>query len=136
VNVEQEISDRVRAFARLGWNDGRNESFAYTEVDRTAAAGGDVRPFPRRPLDRVGVAAVINGLSAAHRDYLAAGGVGFLLGDGSLHYGQERIAEAYYTAFIGRGVYFSIDLQSVKNPAYNRDRGPVLIPSTRLHIDF
>jgi hypothetical protein len=88
------------------------------------------------PLDRIGVAAVINGLSAAHRDYLAVGGMGFLIGDGALRYGHERIVETYYTAFIGRGVYLSVDLQSVTDPGYNRDRGPVLIPSARLHIDF
>jgi len=136
VNLEQELSDRVRAFARLGWNDGRNESFAYTEVDRTVEIGGDVRPFGRRPLDKIGIAGVINGLSAPHRDYLAAGGLGFIIGDGALRYGPEEILEAYYTAFIGRGVYLSVDAQSVKNPAYNRDRGPVLIPSARLHVDF
>ncbi len=136
VNLEQELSDRMRAFARLGWSDGRNESFAYTEVDRTAEVGMDVRPFTRRPLDRIGVAIVANALSASHRDYLAAGGVGFLLGDGALSYGHERIAEAYYTAFIGRGVFLSADVQEVDNPGYNRDRGPVLVTSTRLHIDF
>ena len=136
VNVEQELSDRLRAFARLGWSDGRNESFAYTEVDRTAEVGMDVRPFARRPLDRIGIAIVANGLSGGHRDYLAAGGLGFLLGDGALRYGPERIVEAYYTALIGRGVYVSIDLQSISNPGYNRDRGPVLVPATRVHIDF
>jgi hypothetical protein len=136
INLEQELSDRTRAFARLGWSDGRNESFAYTEVDRTAEVGIDVRPFTRRSLDRIGVAIVANALSPAHRDYLAAGGVGFLLGDGALSYGHERIAEAYYTAFIGRGVYLSADVQRVDNPGYNRDRGPVLVASTRMHIDF
>lgn len=96
----------------------------------------DVRPFTRRPLDRLGVAIVANGFSAVHRDYLAAGGLGFLLGDGDLRYGPERIVEAYYTAFIGRGVYLSVDVQQVTNPGYNRDRGPVLVPAARLHIDF
>jgi high affinity Mn2+ porin len=136
VNVEGELSNRTRVFSRLGWSDGRNESFAYTEVDRTAEVGVDVRPLTRRPVDRLGVAIVANGLSSVHRQYLAAGGLGFLLGDGALGYGSERIVEAYYTAFIARGVYLSIDLQEVMNPGYNRDRGPVLVPATRLHIDF
>ena len=136
LNVEQELTDRTRVFSRLGWNDGRNESFAYTEVDRTAEVGMDVLPLTRRPLDRLGIAIVANGLSAAHRDYLAAGGLGFLLGDGALRYGSERIAEVYYTAFIGRGIYVSVDVQQITNPGYNRDRGPVLVPATRLHIDF
>ncbi len=36
-------------------------------------------------------------LSAAHEDYLAAGGVGLSLGDGRLHYGSEQVAEVYYS---------------------------------------
>jgi high affinity Mn2+ porin len=136
INVEQELSDRTRAFARLGWSDGRNESFAYTEVDRTVQVGMDVRPFTRRPLDRIGAAVVANALSPAHRDYLAAGGVGFIIGDGALRYGHERIIEAYYTALLRRGVYASADLQAIRNPAYNRDRGPLLVASARLHVDF
>ncbi|HXA19341.1 MAG TPA: carbohydrate porin [Thermoanaerobaculia bacterium] len=136
LNAEQELTERIRAFARLGWNDGRNESFAYTEVDRTAAAGFDLRPSTRRPLDKVGVALVANRISALHRAYLAAGGLGFLLGDGALRYGPERIVEVYYTAYIGRGVYLSADLQDIRDPGYNRDRGPVLVPAARLHVDF
>jgi len=96
----------------------------------------DVRPFARRQLDRIGVAVVANGLSPAHRDYLAAGGIGFLLGDGALSYGHERIAEAYYTAFVARGAYLSADVQEISNPGYNRDRGPVRVITTRLHIEF
>ncbi len=136
LNGEQELTGRVRAFARIGWNDGRNESFAYTEVDRTVEAGFDLRASKHRPFDKVGVALVANGISAAHRDYLAAGGFGFILGDGALRYGAERIVEAYYTAHIGRGVYLSLDLQDVHHPGYNRDRGPVLVPAARLHVDF
>jgi high affinity Mn2+ porin len=136
LNAEQELTDSIRAFARLGWNDGRNESFAYTEVDRTAEAGFDLRPSKRRPLDKIGVALVANRLSAPHRDYLAAGGLGFLLGDGALRYGPERIVEAYYTAHIGKGVYLSLDLQDIRAPGYNRDRGPVLVSAARMHVDF
>jgi high affinity Mn2+ porin len=135
-NAEEQLSAKLRAFARLGWNDGRNESFAYTEVDRTAAMGLDLRPFHRRPLDKIGIAAVENRLSNLHRDYLAAGGLGFLLGDGALRYGPEHIIEGYYTASLGRGVYLSVDVQAIRDPGYNRDRGPVLVPATRLHIDF
>jgi high affinity Mn2+ porin len=136
LNAEQELTDRIRAFARLGWNDGKNESFAYTEVDRTAEAGFDLRPCKRRPLDKAGVAFAANRISGVHRDYLAAGGLGFLLGDGALRYGPERIVEAYYTAHIGRGVYLSLDLQDIHAPGYNRDRGPVLVSAARMHVDF
>jgi high affinity Mn2+ porin len=136
LNAEQELTDRIRAFVRLGWNDGRNESFAYTEIDRTVEAGFDLRPNNRRPLDKIGVALAANRISALHRAYLAVGGLGFLLGDGALRYGPERIVEVYYTAHIGRGVYLSLDLQDIHDPGYNRDRGPVLVPAARLHVDF
>ena len=136
LNAEQELTARLRAFARFGWNDGRNESFAYTEVDRTAEVGFDLKPGDRHPLDKIGVAVVANRISAVHRDYLATGGLGFLIGDGALRYGPERIVEAYYTAYAGRGVYLSLDVQDIHNPGYNRDRGPALIPAARLHVDF
>jgi high affinity Mn2+ porin len=135
VNVEQSLSDAVRVFSRVGWSDGRNESFAYTEIDRTLQIGGDVR-IPRRNGDKAGIALAINGLNSGHRDYLAGGGLGFLLGDGALTYGNETIFEAYYTARLTRGVFASLDVQHITNPGYNRDRGPVLVPGARLHVDF
>jgi high affinity Mn2+ porin len=135
LNVEQELSSGLRAFGRLGWSDGRNESFAYTEVDGTAELGGDWR-LPSRRQDKVGIALVTNRISGLHQEYLRLGGLGFLLGDGTLRYGPERIIEAYYTAYLGRGVFLSADLQSVRHPGYNRDRGPVLVPALRLHVEF
>jgi hypothetical protein len=137
VNLEQEVTATVRLFGRAGWNDGKNESFAYTEVDRSGQFGGDIRGDRwRRKLDKVGAAYVINGISADHREYLQRGGLGFLLGDGALTYGRERIFEGYYTAHVWRGVFAAVDLQHITNPGYNRDRGPVLVPAVRLHVDF
>src|SRR5262249_2135067 len=89
VNLYQELFGHARVFARFGWNDGKNESFAYTEVDDTFEVGADLRgALWRRPNDRVGLAFVTNGISDLHRDYLRRGGVGFLLGDGNLAYGR------------------------------------------------
>ena len=137
LNVEQVVAQPVRVFVRLGWNDGHNESFAYTEVDRTAAFGFDVwGGLWKRQVDRVGVAYVINGLSTTHREYLALGGLGFVLGDGALNYGTERTFESYYTLHVWRGLYFSPLLQYITNPGYNRDRGPVLVPGLRMHLEF
>ena len=137
VNVEHEISDGIRGFARVGWSDGRYESFAYTEVDDTLALGGDLGGAAwGRDADKLGVAAVSSGLADDHRRYLAAGGAGFLLGDGRLRYGRETIVEVYYTARTSRGIYLAPDLQLVVNPGYNRDRGPVTIGSLRLHVEL
>jgi high affinity Mn2+ porin len=132
-NVEQELAGRVRGYARVGWNEGHFESFAYTEVDNTFAIGADIA---LRALDRIGIAAVSNGISEDHREYLALGGKGFILGDGKLHYGREDILEAYYTARVYRGVYPAIDVQAIAHPGYNTDRGPVVIGSVRLHVEI
>jgi high affinity Mn2+ porin len=135
LNAEHSITDSLRVFTRAGWNDGRNESFAYTEVDRSLQLGGDAK-IPHRTADKAGVAIAVNRISAAHRDYLAAGGLGFLLGDGRLNYGSEEIIEAYYTARVLGRLFASIDVQRIANPGYNRDRGPVWVPSARVHLDF
>ena len=137
LNVEQEIVDELHVFARLGWNDGKNESFAYTEIDNTVLLGFDLRGGRWcRPDDKLGVAFVSNGLSKDHRDYLGYGGLGFILGDGSLRYGREMIGEAYYTAHAWKGFFPSLDLQVIANPGYNADRGPVAVGSVRLHFEF
>jgi high affinity Mn2+ porin len=136
-NAEYTTPAGIRFFARTGWNSGDTESFAYTEVNNTAAVGGDVEGTRwRRRADRVGVAFVSNGLSEAHREYLQLGGLGFLLGDGNLRYGRETILETYYTAHLWRGVFASAGAQFVANPGYNRDRGPITVQGARVHVDF
>jgi high affinity Mn2+ porin len=137
VNLEQQITSNLGLFGRLGWSDGRNESFAYTEVDRTAEAGiFSTGGRWHRLNDRAGAAFVANGIVKAHQEYLALGGLGFLLGDGGLSYGPEEIFEGFYTAHLWRGFFVSADVQHINNPGYNRARGPVLVPGARLHVDF
>lgn len=136
LNAEQELAPLWRVFGRLGWNDGRNESYAYTEIDRTAEVGTDFRGKPwHRPLDKIGAAFVANGISGDHRRYLALGGDGFILGDGGLNYGPEKIFETYYTAHIWRGISVAIDYQNITSPGYNRDRGPANVLSFRIHVE-
>ncbi|MFO0804227.1 MAG: carbohydrate porin [Gemmataceae bacterium] len=137
MSVEQELADGVGAFMRAGWNDGQWESWAFTEIDRTISCGLQFAGNRwRRPNDRFGLAMVFNGLSNAHRDYLAAGGIGFIIGDGRLRYGPEEIAELYYNLALKPGMVVAFDLQGVNNPAYNRDRGPAAIAAIRLHYEF
>jgi hypothetical protein len=137
LNAEQEITKTVRVFGRLGWNEGQNESFAYTEVDQAVEAGADWRLERwRRPSDKIGAAFITNGISRLHQLYLALGGNGFLLGDGRLTYGREDIIETYYNAHLWRGVYFSPELQWAAHPGYNKDRGPVVVPGLRLHLEL
>jgi high affinity Mn2+ porin len=135
-NAEQELNSVWRAYGRLGWNDGANESFAYTEIDRTAQIGSDLRGnLWHRSQDKLGAAFVANGVSGDHRRYLALGGLGFILGDGGLNYGLEKIFETYYTAHLWRGISAAFDYQHVTNPGYNRDRGPADVFGVRVHVE-
>ena len=136
-NFEQELTERARVFGRFGWNEGENESFAYTEVNQAVEAGADYSGEAwSRKHDRIGGAFSLNAISGDHRRYLALGGLGFLLGDGALRYGREQIFEGYYTLHVWRGAFVSLDLQHVTNPGYNQDRGPVFVPGLRAHVDF
>ena len=136
-NIEQEVSQNVSFMSRVGWNDGHTESWAYTEIDNTIALGlrWDGKIWSR-PDDEIGLAVTSNGVSAPHRHYLAAGGLGFIIGDGKLRYGREDAFEIYYNLAIRKGLNFSLDFQEIGNPAYNRDRGPVSVVAMRLHFEF
>lgn len=137
LNFEQELPASIRLYFRVGWNEGRHESFAYTEVNNTFTVGADISGERwHRKFDRAGLATVTNGLSRDHREYLALGGLGFLLGDGALNYGREKILESYYNFHVWRGAYLAALLQYISDPGYNRDRGPAIVPGTRLHVDF
>jgi len=136
-NVEQDLTTYLTAFARFGWNDGRTESFAYTEVDQTFVEGlGANGSWWHRKQDRAGIAFVSNAIKKDHQNYLTAGGLGFLLGDGHLNYGRENIIESYYTLHVWRGIYLAPGVQRINNPGYNRDRGPVVVPTFRAHVEF
>jgi high affinity Mn2+ porin len=137
LNLEQELTDKMRVFGRFGWNEGQHESFAYTEDDQTFEFGGDYSGRAwSRPNDKLGVTFVTNAIKADHQAYLKLGGLGFLLGDGKLNYAREDILESYYNLHAWRGVYYALDLQYINHPGYNKDRGPVLVESVRMHVDF
>jgi high affinity Mn2+ porin len=75
-------------------------------------------------------------LSSSHRDFLAAGGLGLLIGDGALNYRGEKILETYYALNINERTTLTFDYQFITNPADNADRGPVSILAARLHAEF
>ena len=137
LNFEEQLSPNVRAFGRFGWNEGQHESYAYTEVDQTFQVGSDLAGERwHRKLDKVGAVVVSNAIKKDHQEYLRLGGLGFLLGDGGLNYGRENIFEAYYNVHVWRGIFSAFDLQHINHPGYNRDRGPVMVPSLRFHLEF
>jgi high affinity Mn2+ porin len=137
LNAEQELTENLRVFGRFGWNEGQHESYAYTEVDQTVELGGDYAGKAwGRVNDKVGLAFVSNAIKRDHQEYLKLGGLGFLLGDGRLNYAREDILEAYYNYHAWRGVFYAFDAQYIVHPGYNQNRGPVLVESVRMHVDF
>ncbi|MGA7244687.1 MAG: carbohydrate porin [Terracidiphilus sp.] len=136
-NTEQELTANLSVFGRFGWNEGQHESFAYTECDQTVSAGAEYFGNRwHRPLDKMAIAVVSNAIKRDHQNYLRLGGLGFLLGDGNLNYGRENIVESYYTWHAWKGMFYSLDVQHIDNPGYNRDRGPAWVGSVRAHVDF
>lgn len=137
LNLEQEVGDGVGLFSRLGWGDGRNEAWAFSDVDHHISFGISVKgKHWARPDDTFGVAGVVNGVSGVHRAFLAAGGTGILAGDGALSYGTERVVETYYDAQLAKGLNLAIDYQFIANPAFNRARGPVSVFGARFHWEY
>ena len=136
-SFDQELSNIIGIFSRASWNDGKYATWAFTEIDRTASVGINVKGNRwNRPDDVFGVATVLNGISKAHRDFLAAGGYGFIIGDGQLNYGHEGIIETFYNAKLFKNCWLTADYQFVNHPGYNKDRGPVHTFSGRLHVEF
>ena len=137
ISAEQELAKDIGIFFRLGWNDGKTESFAFTAIDRLATGGVSITGNRwRREFDTVGTEYTASGISGVHAQYLARGGLDFIIGDGRLNYSPESIWESYYSARIFRGSFAALDFQRAWNPAFNRDRGPVSIYSLRLHMEF
>jgi len=137
LNLEQELSDNVGFFSRVGWNDGREEAWTYTDINFSASLGFSIKGQSwHRPNDTVGLAAIFSAASADNQRYLEAGGLGILDGDGRLRYRWEKVIETYYDLQMWRTIHFSLDYQFVADPAFNRDRGPVSILGARLHLQY
>jgi len=137
VNLEQSLSDQIGLFGRWSWNDGRNEIMAFSDIDRSLSGGVSIKGASwGRPDDTIGIGGVVNALSRDHRDFIAAGGLGILIGDGQLNYRTERILESYYSYALFKSTTLTFDYQLIDNPGYNADRGPVSVFSGRLHAEF
>jgi len=124
-------------FVKGSYNDGQNETWAFTEIDNSIASGYTYTGFKgKRKNDVAGIAIVTNGLSDIHKAYLAAGGYGFIIGDGKLNYRRETILETYYSWSIKNKFYITPNYQLIINPAYNADRGSINIFTLRLHVEI
>lgn len=137
VNWEQEINKSLGVFSRIGWNDGHNETWTFTDANWSASLGAAIKGRTwRRADDTLGIGGVASGISRDNERFLEAGGLDILDGDGALTYGCEKIVEAYYDFKVWRTTHATVDYQHVVNLAFNRDRGPVSILGARLHWEF
>ena len=137
MNLEQEVTADLGVFMRAGWANGNIEPYEYADIDRTIAAGLSLKGKQwGRPDDTFALAGIVNGISNVHQQFLNAGGLGILVGDGMLpHPGPEQIIETYY-AFPLLASTVTLDYQFIVNPAYNRDRGPISVIGARVHAEF
>ncbi|WP_273596124.1 carbohydrate porin [Roseateles koreensis] len=137
LHLEQALTADLGGFVRWSEGDGRTESYSFEEVDGSRQIGLSLKGLRwGREADTVGLLYIANTLSSAHRDYLAGGGYGFFIGDGKLNYRDETIVEAYYSWSLSEACKLSLDLQHIRNPAYNADRGPVTLAALRFHAEF
>ncbi len=138
VDAEQEVSDTVGVFLRAGVGDGSSEAVEFTDIDRSVSGGVQIKGTGwGRAHDEVGISLIANDISDARRRYLAAGGLGILIGDGRLpHPGPELIGETYYDVALIGPLHVAADGQLIVNPAYNRDRGPAPVFAIRAHVQY
>ena len=137
LNWEQEITTNIGVFSRLGWNDGKEQSWMFTDVDYAGTLGLGVKGESwHRAGDTVGLAGILDGITPVEREYFAAGGTGILAGDGQLNYGLEEGMETYYDFQLCQNAHAALDFQFINNPAFNQDRGPVCVFGARLHWEF
>jgi high affinity Mn2+ porin len=138
LNVEQQLASGLGMFLRTGVSQGSVEEVDFTDINRTIAAGLSLTGSRwSRPDDMVGFAAVANQISHQGKLYFAAGGLGGIIGDGQLpEAGPEQILEMYYSYAVLQFARATADYQLIRDPAYNRQRGPVSVFGFRLHAQF
>src|SRR5258708_12369913 len=106
-------------FLLAGWSAGATETWAFTEIDRSVSFGGQLDGSHwGRDDDWFAVGMVINGLSGAHKDYIADGGAGFMIGDGRLRYAPETILETYYNLKLNVNFRLTPAYQHTPHPTY------------------
>lgn len=137
VDADIAINENLALFARYSWNDGKSESWGYTQCDGSLNAGLYYK-FGRfrRSDDGIGLCGSYNILSKDHRNFMKNGGSGFMIGDGTLTYAPEIVSEIYYTINVFEHCFLTFNYQYMLNPAYNKERGEANFFATRLHFEF
>lgn len=134
VDIEHKLREDIGVFARAMRADGKTETYAFTEADRSLSLGTSIGGSSwQRSGDTLGATVERSFLSPAHRTFLQRGGLTFFLGDGGLSYRPEHVLETYYSAQLTKGVHLTADYQRISHPGYNADRGPVSFYAVRVH---
>jgi high affinity Mn2+ porin len=138
INVQQQVRGDLGMFLRVSVNNGNEEAFDFTDINRSASGGLSLQGTRwGRSNDTVALAGVVNGISPAAQRYFDGGGLGILVGDGALpRYGAEKILESYYSAQLTPWAAVSVDYQFIDNPAYDPLRGPISVFAMRGHVEF
>jgi hypothetical protein len=135
--VEQSLGSDVGMFLIFSGNDGYTENWSFTDVEGAFAGGLTIQGNGwGRPQDTLGIGYASNTIGRGFQEYLAAGGLGFYIGDGQLNYAPEEVLETYYNYKLGPITTLGFDFQYITNPGYNADRGPVFLLGARLHVEF
>ena len=135
LNIEQEVTETLRDYSCVGWNDGQRESWTYPACDAHFHFGGDFRrDWWGRRRDKFGVAFVTYGLSASHMRYPALV-LGFALGDAT-DLNKSWKPTTTFLFLLGLGFLRHSIFSYINNPGYNRARGSVIVPGVRLHIEL
>ncbi len=132
------MTDDIGVFGRWSWNDGKNEIMAFTDIDASLSIGASIKGTKwGRPDDVIGIGGAINGCRSDHRDFIAAGGLGVLIGDGALNYQPRADPRDLLRATRSpSSSTLTVDYQLITNPAYNADRGPVHVISGDSTVSF
>ena len=138
LNLEQGVTDQLGWFLRASFNDGSQETYEFTDMHQSISSGLSLQGTSwGRPDDTAGLAFETSAISKSGQSYLAAGGLGLLIGDGRLtRYGEEAVMETYYDTQIVKGLHAALDYQLIVHPAYNADRGPISVLGFRIHGEF
>jgi high affinity Mn2+ porin len=138
LNLEQQVTADLGVFARASMAQGDVEEVDFTDIDQSLSAGLSMTGSRwGRSGDTVGLAGAVNRISHQAKLYFAAGGLGGIIGDGQLpNAGSEQILETYYSFAVFSFARLTADYQFIRNPAYNRDRGPVSVLGIRAHVEF
>ena len=138
LNMDQMLTTELGVFGRYSKSDGKTETYAFAEIDRSVSFGASLKGRPwGREEDTLGAAFVRNDISGDHQTFMANSGAGVFIGGWpQTRFASERIFEGYYSLALAKSSWLTLDYQHITNPAYNPDRGPVRIFGVRLHAEF